>query len=311
VDDKPFHPSERTLQRKSQSFIGPLVLILAGIVLLLNQLGIWNVDWSYVWRLWPLLLILIGLDILLSRTRVGGLVFLLLAAAIIGAAVLFLPLARMPVGDYEREAYSYPASGLEAATIRLEPGVATLQILPASDSGDLIRLEAKHDRHRGLTSLVQEEELARDVARIYLKSKSSTVAWRPFESAPAQEWQVWLAPEIPLQLEVHTGVGRAGLDLGGLTLTRLDLNVGVGSVDVTLPGDGDYEAFINGGVGSMTVEIPATMEASIRVDEGIGSVTVGRRYRPQGRYYVTEGYKSARDKVKVDIDGGVGSITIR
>lgn len=61
----------------------------------------------------------------------------------------------------------------------------------------------------------------------------------------------------------------------------------------------------------MTVEIPETIEARIRVDKGVGSLTVGRRYELQGRYYVTEGYESAGDRVDVDIDGGVGSITVR
>jgi hypothetical protein len=53
------------------------------------------------------------------------------------------------------------------------------------------------------------------------------------------------------------------------------------------------------------------MEARIRVDGGLGAIDVGRRYEHQGKYYVTEGYATAEDKADIEIDGGVGSITIR
>ena len=57
--------------------LGPLLLILLGVALLLDTLGIWSLDWADVWRLWPLLLVLAGLQIIFSRTAWGGLVSLL------------------------------------------------------------------------------------------------------------------------------------------------------------------------------------------------------------------------------------------
>jgi len=50
------------------SLVGPIILIGLGIVFLLNNLGLlsWSV-WEVILRLWPILLIAIGLDILLGR----------------------------------------------------------------------------------------------------------------------------------------------------------------------------------------------------------------------------------------------------
>ena len=276
MSEEPFGASERMPQRRARGLVGPLMLILVGVVLLLKQLDIWDLDWSYVWRLWPLGLILVGLDMILGRLRLGGFLFPLVATAVIVLAVLLVPWAAPTRRNYERETFSYPAKGLETATIRLEPGVARLEILAARDSTDLIELEASYDKRQ--RRLVQNVDIARDVATIHIESKEMAVHWTPFGSRYAEEWRVWLDPEIPLQLEVDIGVGRADLDLADLTLTRLDLNAGVGEVAVVLSGKGDYDAFINGGVGSLTVEIPKTIEASIRLDEGIGSVSVGRRY---------------------------------
>src|SRR5215210_2097893 len=61
---------ERTKARRPHHMpvLGPVLLILAGSVFLLNNLGIlpWNV-WGDVWRLWPLIPIAIGLDIIVGR----------------------------------------------------------------------------------------------------------------------------------------------------------------------------------------------------------------------------------------------------
>jgi len=309
MSEGPFERSDRVPPRQKRGLVGPLILIMVGVALLLNQLDLWDLDWSYVWRLWPLILILMGLVIILDRTRLGSLAFLLVAVGVVVLGLLLLPSATPPRGNYQPKTFTYPAKGLEAATIWLEPGVATLEILPSKDSGNLIDLEAKYDERQ--SNLAQKVEVAGDLARVWLKSKTTADHWRPFGSRSAGEWRVWLDPEVPLGLEVDTGVSRADLDLADLTLTRLDLNAGVGQVTVVLPGKGEYEAFVNGGVGSLAIDIPDTIEAHIRVDKGVGSVSVGRRYELRGRYYVTEGYKSARDRVDLDIDGGVGSITIR
>ncbi len=51
--------------------VWPVILISAGMMFLLNNLGLlsWNV-WGTLWRLWPVLLIAAGLDILIGRRSI-------------------------------------------------------------------------------------------------------------------------------------------------------------------------------------------------------------------------------------------------
>jgi len=70
-----------------------LLLISVGCVLLLNNFGIidWNI-WSNLWRFWPLLLILGGLQRLGTHSRLAGfLTFLVSILVIIGIILLALP----------------------------------------------------------------------------------------------------------------------------------------------------------------------------------------------------------------------------
>ena len=72
-----------------------LILIFIGAVLLFNNLGLlpWAV-WNFIWPLWPLLLVLIGLRILFGRGWLGNLIVLIAALAVI-AFVLFNALERV------------------------------------------------------------------------------------------------------------------------------------------------------------------------------------------------------------------------
>ena len=95
-------------EERRPSYVLPAVLIIAGVVLLLDQLGIWTVDWSHVLSLWPLLLILLGLDILARSVRVSGpmMTIVLIAAVGIAIALLWPSLTVGPVRSTDRRTTS-------------------------------------------------------------------------------------------------------------------------------------------------------------------------------------------------------------
>jgi len=296
-------------ENRARSYILPILLIVAGVALLLDQLGIWYLNWASVSRFWPLILVLVGLDIILRRARWGAAISLVLVVAFVALVLLFV----LPEGPRERglasEMLNYPAQGIKAANVRLEVGVGRLQVVPLKDSGNLY--EAQIDYDKGRTTLTHDATVSGDTAHVELKGTQS--GWVPFGRSSTDTWRVWLNPNVPVRLDIVAGVNRSDLDLTGIQLTRLNLNVGVGQTTAILSGEGAYEASINGGVGALTVEIPRGMEARIRIDSGVGAVEVDERFAREGKskYYVSQGYATAKDKLDLDIDGGVGSIIVR
>jgi len=70
--------------RRSGGWGFGLLLVFIGVILLLNNLGIVSWDfWNYVWPVWPLLLVLIGLRIVFGRGWVGNVIILIITLAII------------------------------------------------------------------------------------------------------------------------------------------------------------------------------------------------------------------------------------
>jgi hypothetical protein len=77
---------------RSPSFFWSLVLVGAGVLLLVSNLGFvpWE-SWNLVWRLWPLLLIGLGIELLIGRrSTLGAIVSGVLVLCLIGGAIVLV-----------------------------------------------------------------------------------------------------------------------------------------------------------------------------------------------------------------------------
>jgi Cell wall-active antibiotics response 4TMS YvqF/Domain of unknown function (DUF5668) len=290
--------------------VGPAVLVALGVVFLLNNLGYlgWGV-WETLLRLWPVLLIAIGLDLLIGRRSIlGSALVVLLVLAALGAAIwwtgLWLP-AGMAITS---ETISQPLGAARRADIDIGMGVGTLHLGPLAESDNLIE---------GMIARSSAEQVLRDFsmdgdsATFKLHSRSAWVF--PFRERRGErvEWSLLLNRAIPLRLHIDTGAGQATLDLARLQVADLDVNTGVGQTTLTLPQKGQVRARINGGIGETVVIIPAGMAARIEATTGLGQVQVIGTYEHEDKIYTTPGYDSATSRVDLVVSGGVGSITVR
>lgn len=130
------------------------------------------------------------------------------------------------------------------------------------------------------------------------------------------EWDLAFNDEKPLDLEVKCGAGESHLDLGDLSLRRVDVQMGVGQLHLDLRGmpKHDYSVFIRGGVGEATVYLPgAHADGGVGVEAeargGIGGIQTTGLEKRDGRY-VNDAFGHAKTTVRLDIRGGIGSIRL-
>jgi N-terminal domain of toast_rack, DUF2154 len=125
------------------------------------------------------------------------------------------------------------------------------------------------------------------------------------------EWDVRLARDVPIDMNVHFGVGKAELDLGRLDLNSLEVEMGVGELQLDLRGNPkrDYSVRIRGGVGGATVHLPSDVGVVAEAEGGIGSINAPGMRR-NGNRFENEAYGTAKTTVHLDIHGGIGSIRL-
>ena len=125
------------------------------------------------------------------------------------------------------------------------------------------------------------------------------------------EWDIRLAQDVPMEVSLEFGAGQAQLDLGSLALRDVSVQMGVGKLDLDLRGNPkhDYNVHIQGGIGQATVRLPADAGVYATAVGGIGEIKA-RGLRKESSHWVNDRYDTAAVKVHVNVEGGIGQITL-
>jgi predicted membrane protein len=94
-------------------------------------------------------------------------------------------------------------------------------------------------------------------------------------------------------------------------LRGLSVEIGAGTLRLDLRGTPtkDYSVRIRGGVGEATVYLPKDVGISASATGGLGEVSVTGLHK-NGDRYVNDSSETAKVKIRLDIQGGVGSIKL-
>jgi len=291
--------------------LGPVILIGIGVLALLQNFGYLPSNfWQTVWRLWPLIFILIGVEILINQIRMPWLVSFVLALAVIGLTIgglVYLAWqspAETPAASEEAERIEQDLQGATSARVSLDFGAGTMKIGATSGSrlleGDFLpgaRVSYSMSGATGwLTLNVWENN-----TRFFVSPRRGN------------EWNLLLSNAIPLDLRVSAGASTNDLDLSDLKLTALRVEAGLSTSTIRLPRQGSYyAAHISGGLATTTVYVPEGVAARIRIEGGLSSTNVDEsRFPRSGDTWVSSNYDTAANKVDLHITGGLASVTVR
>jgi hypothetical protein len=293
---------------RAGGLVGPVLLIGLGLIILMNNLGVlnWSV-WDMLFRLWPLILITIGLDFLIGRRSVWGSLLALVLIVAVFIVGVFLMDTRVEA-SFSTEKIRHSLGDTTSAEISISPAVGFVRVNALSQgTSNLIEGDIRVIRGEKWS-----ETFDTDKDPIVYAVKSQRVGWVPSFGIweDTASWDVGLNPQVQLNLDVSLGVGKSELDLGGLILTDLDADIGVGKLTVTLPNEGQFRAHIDSAIGETFVIIPRGMAARIRVSTGLGTSQMPAGYSRQGDYYISPGYGTAENRIDLEISQAIGLIRV-
>ncbi len=284
---------------------GPVLLIGFGALMLLINLGRVPMSlWGALARLWPLALIIVGLDLLIPRRSVVGSIVLagLMLAVLFAGARLALPVVSLTEVQ-GGETVQVPSGGASGADVSLVPAAGLLKVDALETGGPLLSGTVRLPGRAHVATEVRDEG-----DRTVVVVKAAGVVALPINWGAEELWNISINPDPRLWLTATMGAGEIRIDAKNLDLDTIKATTGAGRIEVILPA-ADVWADLSAGVGELVIRVPAG--ASVRLDGTtvLGGVIVPPGYRKVGSSYLSPGFEEG-GHLEVDASLAIGGITL-
>jgi hypothetical protein len=134
---------------------------------------------------------------------------------------------------------------------------------------------------------------------------------RPAMRQGRADWVIRLRRDLPADLKVKIGAGKAKLALAGMNLSGLRVEGGVGELTIDMSGDWqqNLSAFIKSGIGDTTLRLPEKVGVRVQTTVGLGSVKPNN-LTWEGTAYTNELYGKSDESLNITVEGGMGKLTL-
>ena len=287
----------------------PTLLIALGVLLLLQTTGVvqWEA-WSTIWRLWPVLIIVVGINIAFG-SRMPWLAVTLIALVLIAAVGIGIAISNEVLSGAESVAtLEEPLDGVETVDLIIDLGAGTLSVgsLPAN-SANLVEGEL---RSFGTSEARTSVTRSGDHAEIELSTGGFSF---DFFGNGDRRWDVRLSPAPSISIDLDTGASALTLDLTKLNVSKLSISGAAVDLEILAPQDaGHVNIDIDVGAANVDVVIPELVGARIDADLGLSGLSIDEtRFPKAGGVYVSRNFDTSANRIYLEIDAGASSVDIR
>jgi Domain of unknown function (DUF5668) len=306
-------------QRRRGSVIGPLILIFIGGVFLLQNAGVLPPTiWGSLWRLWPLALVIVGLELLFGA-RAGWLV------AIVGLCGIVVALGGVVAGNFGfpspsragaiTRTYDTQLGDAQQASVTVRFGAGQLDIGPLADSASGRLASMSYDGPGDLVSEPSYSVVGGNGRLDYQLNGRGAPGFLPFtnDTGATPHIAIDLAPSVPIStLQVQSGAADTRIDLTGLHVNNVDMAVGAASTRLRLPDAGITTVHVTGGASTITLEVPAGVAARIHHRGGLSTLNIDQtRFPSMGdEVYQSPNWDTATNRADINLETGVTTIQV-
>ncbi len=304
-----------------------LILLFVGTALLLDNLNVINFYWRSVFSMWPIILIVIGVNLLVPKRGIGPAVSIVVTVA----ALAFLAYR----GTFPPRSDWWVFSNKSWRTEKRAPD--SRKHIEAS-KGNFIH---DYDSTTTTASLTiqggaVEYEIEGTTDKLFSAEASSTIGGHELQSTTSGtntaltfkmkgkekgNWKVntdenWAKISLnshPVwNINLDMGAGAADFDLSSYKVGNLTFKGGAASFEAKL-GMPLEETSINveSGVASIEIEIPRAAACRIVVRSGLSSKDFPGFTKQADGSYTTEGYPDASNRFTINLQGGLSSFAVK
>jgi hypothetical protein len=198
-----------------------------------------------------------------------------------------------------------PSEGARQAVVTIKMDAGEM-LIHRGEAGDLMKGSFYYNRRPWEPRI--DHSVSDGVARLLVEQRRMG----PVFGRVRNNWSIDLSPDVPMELRLDLGVGKAEIDLSGMAVRKLDIQVGVGGMDLDLSGtrSESLTGQIEGGIGKAEILLPEDIGVRLRIEGGLGSIDAPG-FIKDGDVFRNEAWGKTSVGIELDIEAGIGRIDLR
>ncbi len=297
--------------RVSRLFAGLLIIVL-GVALVLSNFDVLRLDWHFIFRLWPVLLVFAGISVLVPNQKWRAVLYavtsvLVLAWIISAASVGWGNVKGLFSGD-RRSLHTQEFS--QAFDKNTRHGVLTLNdgggtfTINGTSADNLIEATAQSD----IGDYIFKTDKSGRTMSVNLKYEEGNNHWRwgvkntlDMRLNPAADWTI----------DASMGACKVDFDLSPFKVTSADIKAGASKIKIRLGNKADTTNLnFDTGASSLVVYLPASSGCQIKDQAEMSTKSFPGFVKGDDGYYTSSNFSTARKKIFMDVNAGVSSIKV-
>jgi hypothetical protein len=304
-----------------------ITVISIGVLLLLNTTGAlpWSI-WFNLIKLWPLLVISIGINLIFSWSRLSRFIGSFISTLIfLGALVIAISPQAMNLNlnifnlvgneqntvttENEISLLTEDARELENLELNVDMSIGSVEIVDENDT-EYVNSVSKYSSN--LTEPSLNYEISGDTLKVFFKD----IPKKNFSlGSNHSEHLVGLGiNDLAKTLNIKVGAGNGAIDLNDAAIKSLNAEVGAGNMEIEMD-DTTIESVdsvrLKVGLGNVTFRLNRNYGYKINYDVGLGNLSIdGEEVRGtfgKDGTFMTENYDTAEEIVEINVEVGLGN----
>jgi len=307
---------------KTEKIVWGLILIFTGSIFLLENFNLIEFYWSSVWRFWPVLFILIGANMLLSRFGNNAAApYMIGAITILTLALIAYQGTRPESGrgwlNFKKETdkdqnnwdagttFTETYDGYKNARLNIQGGATSFRLTSTTSNLFEASIKQQFGKFTLNKTVIDSTEV------LNFRMRDGKQSWS-LDKMDNNKTLIQMNNKPVWDIKIEMGAGEAIFDLSDYKVKKLVFEGGAASFEAKLGSQLPFaEVAVETGVANVEIEVPESSGCRIVVDSGLSSKDFIGFIKQSDGTYETSNYSTAPNKINISLKGALSSFEVK